>query len=640
MQRIASLVDQERCCRELAEQKGWIVLDDHIYSDEAKSGTSRAGRTGLEAMLAAAQRSPRPFDYLLVDDTSRLARDLLDVLILIQTLKDCGVEVYFVGQGLDSRDEQSFRMTLSMYGIFDEQHIARLRRRVRTALEGRFLEGYNAGSVPYGYRSVAVLNPDSRAIGRATSSGSKFEIIEDEAIIIRRIFEWLADGHSMFRIVRMLNAEGVPWPHSDHGKWGPDAIKRIAHNEKYRGVNVLGMTSQTKHRQTGKAIKRNKPPEEHLRKELPEIRIVSDDLWNRVAARLQDMHAKQDARRLGGYNRAQDKEYPFSGLLFCGVCERRLRIGGKQGAGVYECPNYRHRGGCTNNFRIRETDAAEQIYNELNDALMHHKASLPADGISRIEDARRACIAKINNIVGALESGVSEALSLRLQTLESEKRQIESQLRVARAAKNSKLTFEGVRALVATNVESLLGVLNADATLSRQVFLKHIGKLSLFPIDLNGKPVYEVIGEIDLFCPPDSSKDGELLGVSGTLTDQQHTVDRYFRFVLTIDVKPDVKCPHVQPLCDLLQARPELSLDPRAPSEWAQLLDAFIPDGPEKPTKLGYGTIARCFWSHRAQWEDRLVVVKTPNPHSQGHLYQVSLIEVEHAVDRMQKEAA
>src|SRR5712671_457357 len=74
MQRPASIDDQSRQCGDKAASKGWEVLEDHVYKDEAVTGTTLIGRDGLDKLLEAAQQYPRPFDCVLIDDTSRLGR--------------------------------------------------------------------------------------------------------------------------------------------------------------------------------------------------------------------------------------------------------------------------------------------------------------------------------------------------------------------------------------------------------------------------------------------------------------------------------------------------------------------------------------------------------------------------------------
>jgi DNA invertase Pin-like site-specific DNA recombinase len=79
-------------------------LDEYVRSDQEISGAGLAGRSALESLLADAKRRARPFDRILIDDTSRLARNLADALKMVETLKFYGVGVTFVSQGIDTLD--------------------------------------------------------------------------------------------------------------------------------------------------------------------------------------------------------------------------------------------------------------------------------------------------------------------------------------------------------------------------------------------------------------------------------------------------------------------------------------------------------------------------------------------------------
>src|SRR3972149_1254715 len=65
-------MDPAVACRRLAAERGFTVLENHIYADQAKSG-ARRDRLGLSALLASGRNAQ--FDVLLVDDLSRIARD-------------------------------------------------------------------------------------------------------------------------------------------------------------------------------------------------------------------------------------------------------------------------------------------------------------------------------------------------------------------------------------------------------------------------------------------------------------------------------------------------------------------------------------------------------------------------------------
>jgi hypothetical protein len=85
-----SITDQVRKCREHAERHGWAILPEHIYSDEAISGASTE-REGLQRLIAAATDPARPFDCILIDDSSRLTRKLADALNLYERLTFAGI---------------------------------------------------------------------------------------------------------------------------------------------------------------------------------------------------------------------------------------------------------------------------------------------------------------------------------------------------------------------------------------------------------------------------------------------------------------------------------------------------------------------------------------------------------------------
>ena len=77
LQRDSSIEDQFRTCRGFAaHHAGWTVLERYTVADEAISGAAKAGRNALNFLIEEAKRKPRPYDCILIDDTSRLARNV------------------------------------------------------------------------------------------------------------------------------------------------------------------------------------------------------------------------------------------------------------------------------------------------------------------------------------------------------------------------------------------------------------------------------------------------------------------------------------------------------------------------------------------------------------------------------------
>src|ERR1700682_624947 len=86
LQRATSIDDQTATARRYAAAHGWEFLEHHTYTDAAVSGASLE-RPGIQALMVAAAGQPPPFDVLLVDDSSRVARDLADAVRFLQQLK-------------------------------------------------------------------------------------------------------------------------------------------------------------------------------------------------------------------------------------------------------------------------------------------------------------------------------------------------------------------------------------------------------------------------------------------------------------------------------------------------------------------------------------------------------------------------
>jgi site-specific DNA recombinase len=125
MQRLASLEDQKRTCTKDADGAGWIVLEDHCYTDAAKSGTSTHKRGGFQALSKALEQKPKPFDYVLIDDTSRCSRKPQDIMDFVELARHHHIGVRFVAQNLDTVNPQ-FDLMLQLHAMIDKQYIDRL----------------------------------------------------------------------------------------------------------------------------------------------------------------------------------------------------------------------------------------------------------------------------------------------------------------------------------------------------------------------------------------------------------------------------------------------------------------------------------------------------------------------------------
>jgi len=101
--------------------------------------------------------------------------------------------------------------------------------------------------------------------------------------------------------------------------------------------------------------------------EVPELRIVSESIWDAVHARIRYVNEKLGIALQSGFSCAKHV-YLFSGPLICGDCGARIIIISGGNNVRYGCPSYR-RGVCANRLPIRQTALEEQLIARLEERL-------------------------------------------------------------------------------------------------------------------------------------------------------------------------------------------------------------------------------------------------------------------------------
>src|SRR4051812_29470202 len=118
-QRQESIEDQVRVCKGFAQREGFTVLDNHIFWDEARSGSIRS-RPGLDNLIKACEA--KQIEGVLVDDLSRISRNNHHLLTLCAQFQYWQVELFSVADGLNTRDEHS-KLGIQMRGIINELYL-------------------------------------------------------------------------------------------------------------------------------------------------------------------------------------------------------------------------------------------------------------------------------------------------------------------------------------------------------------------------------------------------------------------------------------------------------------------------------------------------------------------------------------
>ena len=136
----------------------------------------------------------------------------------------------------------------------------------------------------------------------------------------RRIFALCATGTGYTRIAKQLNAERCPAPRPQQARpagWSPSTVYEVLHRSLYRGEVVWNETKKRDAEGDTAITARHKS--EWLRLDRPELRIVSDDMWNAAHARIDMARAdyNRQTHRRRHYHRDQDSKYLLTGFGRC-----------------------------------------------------------------------------------------------------------------------------------------------------------------------------------------------------------------------------------------------------------------------------------------------------------------------------------
>ncbi|MEU4427882.1 recombinase family protein [Actinoplanes sp. NPDC024001] len=385
-----------------------------------------------------------------------------------------------IGGPLDP-DNEAHELVMSVFGGMSKGERNRIKVRVRTAmtaqaeLEGRYL----GGRPPYGYTLVDLgphPNPSKAAGGRRLRGLARDP---NTAPVVERIFEAFLNGYGIFAIAEMLTAANIACPsandptrnrHRSGIAWSKSAVRTILTNPRYTGYQVwnkqrtdevlldvedvaLGHTS----------IMRWNPGEKWVTSKAPSHEaLVAQETFERAQeilhrrARSGAPHRKHRARH----------SYVFSGVVFCGVCERRMQGQFSHGDAYYRC-RYAKEYALANkidhpgNVYLREGVLIDPVDTWLASAfspanLDHTVAAIagaqvldePAIRTKQVGEAIAACDSKIKQYRAALDAGADPAL-VTGWIAETQTERVRLELQLTQAPKvPRRMTQDEIRQLV------------------------------------------------------------------------------------------------------------------------------------------------------------------------------------------------
>ena len=325
---IDSLEKQIEFFNDFTKKNGYELYK--LYADEGISGKQIKNRKQFLAMMKDAKS--KKFERVVVKDVSRFARNTVDLLQSIRELKSYGIQVDFLNNGEVMEGGSEFILTI--LGAMAQQESANMSKRVKfgkdiTAKKGR------VPNLVFGYDKIP---------------GEKYtlKINEEESKIVKEIFEsYVYKGMGTTKIAWELNDRGIRTKKTK-SKWVQTSIVRMLKNPIYTG-RVTNKKSEITDFITG--ARKDLPEEDWIVADKPEMRIISDELFNRTQEILE-----QRSNEFKLNNKREKTEYVFSTLIYCKHCGysfRRIKrkytddgpeyirwvCSGRNSMGVNHCPN-------------------------------------------------------------------------------------------------------------------------------------------------------------------------------------------------------------------------------------------------------------------------------------------------------------
>ena len=286
------------------------------------------------------ERTPL-FNEIWIKNTSRFARNTFSFEI-VEKLRNKGVHIYFIEQNINTKD-LSADFLLKLFQLFDEQESRDKSSKVKWGLKenAKTKKTISTTRNIYGFKYIKDTN--------------SLEIIEEEAEVIRLIYQLYLDGYGTRRIINHLTENKMFT--RQNKPFCPSTIKRILSNEKYCGTNVRNKYTN------GRIFNKFSYPhindksewivhEDHERIEP----IISKDTFKAVQAKLKENTHHQTQK--GIYKGISE----YAGLIYCGSCGQVYYSNVDRGRRFYNCRTKKQQGTIAcNNPNISETKLDKEV---------------------------------------------------------------------------------------------------------------------------------------------------------------------------------------------------------------------------------------------------------------------------------------
>lgn len=324
-----------------------------FYEDRDRSGYTFEQREGYQKMRRGLMG--HEYDILVVKDFSRFSRRNSRGLVELEDLRDAGVRIISIGDGIDFPNDDDW-LKIQFQFLINEMPVTDTSKKVKSVIKRRQADGKWICAAPYGY----IVN-----------KRQEFEVVPTEADVVRQIFSLYNDGWGYKKIANYLTDQGIPTPRmaererkeAEGGEyrrevksaWAIVTVQGILDNDFY--IGTLRQGKYTRKKINGKEQKRDES--DHLVFENHHQAIIDYRTFATTKA-------LREKRATSCYRGVKINDNVYSGFLFCGDCGSPMFAMSRSDLkDAYRCGEYHKRGlkGCTSHhIRVDRLDEVVKAY--------------------------------------------------------------------------------------------------------------------------------------------------------------------------------------------------------------------------------------------------------------------------------------
>lgn len=316
-----SIGNQKKIALDYLKDKDDIAVTEY-YVDNGYTGMNFS-RPDFQRMMNDLRSGK--INCVIVKDISRLGRHFVMTSEFVEKIFPMmGVRLICINDDYDSFDENcdSASLLLPFKMVMNDSYVKDISKKIRSSISAKMDSGEylpSASSIPYGY----IRNPEQNT----------FDIDEEVAPVVVRIFEMRANGVALNAIAKTLNEEGIPCPGKlrylrgitkaakyENALWIHGTLRKILMDQVYIGNRVHGR------------VKRDKLGMEKTRRSEEEWQvienahqpIISQELFDKVQEAMNEAAARRNAYKQQEAPETDHREV-FREKVYCGDCGSMMR---------------------------------------------------------------------------------------------------------------------------------------------------------------------------------------------------------------------------------------------------------------------------------------------------------------------------